>query len=119
MWERRWSSANYRVIAYSRRYNFPNNNPHSTRSFSHHRSGGAAFIKGKLGRVHIVGHSYGAFTALFSYQAPRNDSHLVWRPPVLRWAEDPEGRALFDEFMDNVWKPVGDTFGVVKSRRSD
>jgi hypothetical protein len=36
---------------------------------------------------------------------------VLAEPPVLRWAQDkPEGRALFDEFMDNVWKPVGDAF---------
>jgi pimeloyl-ACP methyl ester carboxylesterase len=106
----------YHVIAYSRRYNFPNNNPHmrSDHSAILEAEDLAALIKKlKLGRVHIVGHSYGAFTALFlAIKHPEMIRTLVLaEAPVLRWAQDkPEGRALFDEFMDGVWKPVGDLF---------
>jgi pimeloyl-ACP methyl ester carboxylesterase len=57
----------YRVIAYSRRYNRPNANPpiagYSAVTDSDDL---AALIKTlHLGRVYVVGHSYGALTALF------------------------------------------------------
>jgi pimeloyl-ACP methyl ester carboxylesterase len=57
----------YRAIAYSRRYNYPNDNPA--------RSGYSAIIDAEdlaafihtlhLGKVVVIGHSYGAFAALF------------------------------------------------------
>ncbi len=58
---------NYRAIAYSRRYNFPNTNPaRPGYSAVVDAADLAAFIrKLDLGRVDIVGHSYGALTALF------------------------------------------------------
>jgi pimeloyl-ACP methyl ester carboxylesterase len=109
-------SKNYHVIAYSRRYNFPNNNlpirpDHS--AIIEAQDLFALIKKLKLGRVHIVGHSYGALTALWlGIKHPELIRSLVLaEPPVLRWAQDkPEGRALFDEFMNNIWKPVGDAF---------
>ena len=60
-------SADYRAIAYSRRYNSPNTNAiRPAHSASEDANDLAAFIKAlNLGPVHIVGHSYGAFTALF------------------------------------------------------
>jgi pimeloyl-ACP methyl ester carboxylesterase len=58
---------NYRVLAYSRRYNWPNQNPP--------RKGYSAMVDAEdlarfitslnLAPAHVVGHSYGAFTALF------------------------------------------------------
>ena len=109
-------SQNYRAIAYSRRYNFPNNNPHIRPDHSAiiEAQDLAALIKRlKLGRVHVVGHSYGALTALFlGIKHPELIRSLVLaEPPVLRWAQDkPEGRALFGEIMDNFWQPVGEAF---------
>jgi non-heme chloroperoxidase len=109
-------SQNYRVIAYSRRYNFPNNNPHIRPDHSAiiEAQDLFALIKTlKLGRVHIVGHSYGALTALWlGIKHPELVRSLVLaEPPVLRWAQDkPEGKALFDEFMKNLWQPAGDAF---------
>jgi non-heme chloroperoxidase len=60
-------SATHRVVAYSRRYNVPNTNPI--------RPGYSALVDAEdlaglitqlhLGRVHVIGHSYGALTALF------------------------------------------------------
>ena len=118
MWELQLKpfSQNYRVIAYSRRYNYPNHNPHIRPDHSAiiEADDLAALIKKlKLGRVHVVGHSYGAFTALFlAVKHPELVRTLVLaEPPVLRWAQyDSEGQALFVEFMDNMWKPVGNAF---------
>jgi non-heme chloroperoxidase len=60
-------STQYRAIAYSRRYNWPNRNAVGP-GHSAVQDGDdlAAFIKAlNLGPVHVIGHSYGAFTALF------------------------------------------------------
>src|SRR6476660_9523421 len=60
-------SPQYRVISYSRRYNYPNNNPFTAKYHSAYTEADdlAAFIRRlKLGRVHLVGTSIGAFTAL-------------------------------------------------------
>jgi len=57
----------YRVLAYSRRYNWPNQNP-ARRGYSAVVDAGdlARFItRLNLAPAHIVGHSYGAFAALF------------------------------------------------------
>ena len=57
----------YRAIAYSRRYNYPNTNKlRPKHSAVVEAEDLAAFIKKlNLGKVHVVGHSYGAYTALF------------------------------------------------------
>ena len=62
-----FAEAGFRAVAYSRRYNPPNENPA--------RVGYSAVVDAddlallitqlKLGPVHVVGHSYGALTALF------------------------------------------------------
>ena len=56
----------YRAIAYSRRYNYPNNNP-AVAGYSAVEDAKdlAALTKAlDLGRVVVIGHSYGALTAL-------------------------------------------------------
>lgn len=57
----------YHVIAYSRRYNQPNvNKPLPAYSAVGDADDLAGLIeKLHLGRVHVIGHSYGAYTALF------------------------------------------------------
>jgi pimeloyl-ACP methyl ester carboxylesterase len=57
----------YRAIAYSRRYNYPNDNkPRPKHSAAVEADDLAALIrKLDLGKVHVVGHSYGAYAALF------------------------------------------------------
>lgn len=109
-------SQRYRVIAYSRRYNFPNNNPMTRldHSATVEAEDLAALIKSlKLGRVHIVGASYGAYTALFlALRYPETVRTLILaEAPVLRLAENkPQGMALYEEFMANLWRPAGEAF---------
>src|SRR5947208_2695730 len=57
----------YRVIAYSRRYNYPNSNPvRAGYSAVIDAEDLAAFIHAlRLDKVVVIGHSYGALTALF------------------------------------------------------
>jgi len=60
-------SRHYRAITYSRRYDFPNTNPVRPGYSAVSDAGDlAALIKTlRLGKVYVVGHSYGALTALF------------------------------------------------------
>ena len=57
----------YRAIAYSRRYNYPNTNqPRPNHSALVEAEDLTGFFKAlDLQKVHIVGHSYGAYAALF------------------------------------------------------
>lgn len=106
----------YHVIAYSRRYNYPNNNgdmgpDHSAIVEAQDLAG--LIKKLNLPPAHIVGHSYGAFTALFlALKHPKLVRTLVLaEPPVLRWAQDrPRGKALYETFINGTWKPVGAEF---------
>jgi pimeloyl-ACP methyl ester carboxylesterase len=109
-------SRSYRVVAYSRRYNYPNDNPltPSYRSAYTDAADLAALIRHlKLGRVHLVGASAGALAALVpATERPEMVRSLVLaEPPVHRWArDDPEGSALYREFMGNIWEPAAAAF---------
>jgi pimeloyl-ACP methyl ester carboxylesterase len=56
----------YRAIAYSRRYNYPNSNPPITgySALTDARDLAGLIGKLRLGKVYVIGHSYGALTAL-------------------------------------------------------
>jgi esterase len=105
-------SPRYRVIAYSRRYHYPNRNPLNTTNHSAliDALDLAALIKSlNLGRVHLIGTSYGAFTAMaFALNEPHLVRSMVLaEPPVHQWIADrPRGRALFDEFLNSVHHPA-------------
>jgi pimeloyl-ACP methyl ester carboxylesterase len=109
-------SKQFRVIAYSRRYNYPNHN--SLRGADHsalvEAEDLAALIqKLRLGPANIVGHSYGAFTSLFlATRHPELVRTLVLsEPPVLGWLRDfPGGDKLFSDFMNDMWKPAATAF---------
>jgi pimeloyl-ACP methyl ester carboxylesterase len=106
----------YRVIAYSRRYNYPNQNPEigSNHSAIVEAEDLAALIQALgLDRPHIVGHSYGAFAALLlGLKYPYLVRALVLaEPPVHRWArQTPEGEQIFSDFMQSFWNPVRQAF---------
>lgn len=109
-------SQRYRVISYSRRYNYPNDNPltASYRSAYSDAADLAAFIRHlKLERVHLVGTSAGALAALvLATEHPRMvRSMVVAEPPVHHWAkEDPKGEALYRSFMTSIWEPAAAAF---------
>ncbi len=109
-------SPQYWVISYSRRYNYPNDNALTAKNHSAYVEAAdlAAFIrKLKLGRVHLVGTSMGAFTALvLAVQHPEMVRSLVLaEPPVHGWMRDsPNGAPLFKEFMTTIHEPAGAAF---------
>ncbi|HSM86151.1 MAG TPA: alpha/beta hydrolase [Candidatus Limnocylindrales bacterium] len=106
----------FRVIAYSRRFNYPNHNGKPSADYSaiiDAEDLAALIQKLKLGPVQVVGHSYGAYVSLML--AARHPelvrSLALSEPPLLGWLNDlPGGKALLDDFMNNMWVPAGQAF---------
>ena len=109
-------SQHYRVISYSRRYNYPNDNPLTAKYHSGYTDAEdlAALIRHlKIGRVNFVGTSAGALTALvLTIKHPEMVRSLVLaEPPIHRWAkDDPNGEALYKQFMNALWEPAAAAF---------
>ncbi len=109
-------SNTYRVISYSRRYHYPNTWPQDTSSFSVtvHAKDLATFIKAlDVGRVHLVGHSFGAFISLL---VARDNPELVrsltlGEPPVYSLlATTPQGDSLHQSFVATSIMPSREAF---------
>ena len=105
----------YHVISYSRRYNFPNQNPQTVDDFSVNTEAAdlAAFIKAlRLKKVNLVGTSMGAATALaLALEHPKMVRSLVLaEPPILAWAKHFQGGALYDDFMRRIQDPASEAF---------
>jgi len=106
----------FRVISYSRRYNYPNDNPITAdyRSAFTDADDLAALIRQlDLGPVHLVGTSAGALAALvLATEKPEMVRTLVLaEPPIHSWAKnDPSGQPLYREFMNSIWEPAGAAF---------
>lgn len=117
VWQRELAafSDNYRVITYSRRYNFPNQNEvQANHSAKVEADDLAALIwELKLSRVHVVGYSYGAYTALLlTLNYPEFvHSMTLAEPPVFSWLDDlpdakaEQGRTALREFQTNCLEP--------------
>ena len=115
---RAWSAqlaplaSHYRALAYSRRYNFPNRNEISSTPYSAQVDADdlAMLIERlHLGRVHLVGHSYGGLAALlFSTEHPELVRTLTLsEAPVFPWVEEQPGdAALVRDFFRRCWLPV-------------
>jgi pimeloyl-ACP methyl ester carboxylesterase len=106
----------YHVIAYSRRYNQPNvNKPMPGYSAVGDADDLAGLIKElHLGRVHVIGHSYGAYTALFlAVRHPELVRSLVIAeaPAVSLLNYLPEeqaelGKATLDDIRNHMEEPM-------------
>ena len=102
----------FRVVAYSRRHSFPNRNLCTAADCSVHAEAAdltALIGHLELGRVHLVGHSYGAFVALVvALERPGMVRTLTLaEPPVHRCVIDlAEGSALFERMASETWSPV-------------
>lgn len=106
----------YRTVTYSRRHSFPNTNSPPTADHSMLREVDdlAGLIEAlELGPVHVVGVSYGAYTALM-LTLRRPDlvqSVTAAEPPLLHWLPDiPGGREARDHFDDAVMRPSAAAF---------
>jgi pimeloyl-ACP methyl ester carboxylesterase len=106
----------YRVIAYSQRYYYPNQNlpivPNYTTLVD--AADLAALVQAlSLERSHIVGYSSGAYMALaMALDHPELVQTLVLaEPPIIDWVPDlPGGETVYNEFMTTFWQPVGEAF---------
>jgi pimeloyl-ACP methyl ester carboxylesterase len=110
----------YRAIAYSRRYNYPNGNPaRPGYSAVVDAEDLAAFIQTlHLANVVVVGHSYGAFTALFlAVKHPELVRALVLaEPPAISLLEHlpgdqaKTGKAMFEDIQRRMVVPMQKAF---------
>jgi len=106
-------STSYRAISYSRRYNFPNRNPRLLSNFSPATEAEdlrALIDSLKLDRVHLVGHSFGGFTALlFANKYPARIRTLTLSDPALiSWV--PTDNRLRKEFYGSTLEQVKAAF---------
>jgi pimeloyl-ACP methyl ester carboxylesterase len=114
-------SPQFRVISYSRRYHYPNNNALTPKYHSAYTEADdlAALIrKLGLGRVHLVGTSIGAFTALvLAVKHPEMVRSLVLaEPPVHQWVRNSRnGAAAYKEFMTTIWQPATVAFTTLRA----
>jgi pimeloyl-ACP methyl ester carboxylesterase len=107
----------YRKLAYSRRYHPPNPGPAPGELYT--IEGHAADLEGMIrgldaGPVHLVGSSWGAYTALaLVLRRPELASSLVLaEPPILPLlGRSPAGRILFDRFHGAAILPSRAAFG--------
>jgi pimeloyl-ACP methyl ester carboxylesterase len=108
-------SPHYRAISYSRRYHYPNKNTvradHSALIDAEDLA--ALITELDLGAAHLVGTSYGAFTALaLAIEHPEMVRTLVLaEPPILSWAaSDPVAAALYRDFMARTHEQAAPSF---------
>ncbi|MBR9757378.1 MAG: alpha/beta hydrolase [Algicola sp.] len=117
-------SQNFEVIAYSRRYAYPNKKVFDqTADYSPriHADDLYALIQ-KLGlkKVNLVGHSYGAFTALtMALDHPELVKSLVLgEPPASSLLENSSsGKASFNQFREHYIEPAGKAFSTGENEK--
>jgi pimeloyl-ACP methyl ester carboxylesterase len=109
-------ASRYRVIAYSRRYHYPNPWPANDGEYSAEIQALdlAAFIEA-LARppVHLVTSSYGGNVGLYmTSQRPDLVSSIVLgEPPLMPWlAYLPGGKAHSQRFLNEIWYPARQAF---------
>ncbi|MDM0105945.1 alpha/beta hydrolase [Variovorax sp. J22R24] len=105
-------AARFRVIAYSRRFSSPSRSPSAPAGYTPQTDvDDLGALQAHLGcePAHLVGTSFGALIALmFALQHPDQVLSLTLNePPLHPWAcRTPEGRALFEAFEADVWRPA-------------
>src|SRR5579884_527906 len=113
-------SEHYRTIIYSRRYNYPNRNTARPgySAITDADDLAALITKLHLGKATIIGHSYGAYTALFlAVRHPEliNAVVLAEAPavPLLRYLPGDQtkvGRETFDDIQRRMVAPMKAAF---------
>jgi pimeloyl-ACP methyl ester carboxylesterase len=115
-----FAQAGFRAVAYSRRYSPPNNNK-ALPGYSAVVDAddlAALITKLRLGNVHVVGHSYGALTALFlAVRHPELVRTIVLaEAPAVTLLEHLEGdraatgKATFADIQERMVKPMKAAF---------
>lgn len=106
----------FRCISYSRRYSHPNRNAMASPDHSAlHEAQDLALMLDALGiaRAHLVGSSYGGFTALaLAVAQPQRVQALVAvEPPMMKYAQaSPAGREAEAQFRARVIGPANAAF---------
>jgi pimeloyl-ACP methyl ester carboxylesterase len=107
----------HRVIAYSRRFAYPNTqiiNDSTDYSLTIYSKDLAEFLKAlKLGPVHIVGHSFGAFVSLLTTMDHPElvRSLTVGEPPVMSLLKYvPGGDTVSNNFVSKALMPAAEAF---------
>jgi pimeloyl-ACP methyl ester carboxylesterase len=106
----------YRAVAYSRRHSYPNVPlpPPPDHSAVAEAEDLARLIESlNLAPAHVIGSSYGAYTALFVaiHRPELIRSLILSEPPIIEWLPDlPGGQAVHDDFMANWWRPAAAAF---------
>jgi non-heme chloroperoxidase len=106
----------FRVLAYSRRYHFPNPAQGTETDYApslHSRDLAGILDALRIGPAHLVGASYGAYIALtFATLQPEHVRSLVLaEPPLIPWLRQDETKApLALAFYERAWKPAGEAF---------
>lgn len=108
-------SYHYQVITYSRRYNYPNTNKMNANHSALVEAQDLLELMNllKIEQAHILGHSYGAYTALiFASNHPERVKKLILaEAPLMRWLpEIPGGEGVMEDFMKEVWIPIAEAF---------
>jgi non-heme chloroperoxidase len=113
-------SRHYRVIAYSRRYNFPNNNPAQPgySALTDAKDLAALIVKLHLGKVYLIGHSYGALTTLIlAIEHPELiRAAVLAEPPVISLLQHlpdeqaGKGDAMFADIQKRMVRPMRQQF---------
>lgn len=109
-------AARYRVVAYSRRYHYPNlwAGDGSDYSAQIHADDLAAFIRAlDLAPAHLVTSSYGGNIAIYltAQQPELVRSVVLCEPPLLPWLATIEGgTVLRAEFVERTWLPARRAF---------
>ena len=108
---------NHRVIVYSRRYHYPNKqviNDTADYTVVPHAKDLAEFIKSlKLESVHLIGHSYGAYTALLTTKDNPElvRSLMLGEPPVMPLLQNvPGGDTILNNFITKSMAPAAEAF---------
>ena len=108
---------NHRIISYSRRFAWPNKqmiNDSADYSATAHAKDLAEFIKAlNLEPVHLVGHSYGALTALLTTidHPELVRSLMLGEPPVMSLLNNvPGGDTILNNFITKAMMPAAEAF---------
>jgi len=127
VWEAQMDTfaVNHRAIALSRRFAYPNDQTLSDSndySIPAHAQDLVQFLKKlDIGPVHLVGHSYGAFTSLVAaLEHPELLKSLtLGEPPVNSLLENlPEAEGLRAEFINNIVIPASEAFNENKDEEA-